>query len=157
MTEATPEDKYTELEFHRKQAVALFNQTWDLMELASRTAVQDDLMIHACHASRYHWSVVGSAIHFQRGEWQLARVYAVLRRPEAAVFHARRCLQLTEDHGFGDFDLAFAYEALARAGFVSGAGDDTDKYYKLAEEAGAAIAKEEDRDWFFENLKTIVR
>ena len=66
----------------RQLAADLFNHAWSLLEQADRTPDQDDEMIHAAHASRYHWGEVGTAGDRARGEWQWARVYAVLGRAE---------------------------------------------------------------------------
>lgn len=104
-----------EQECHRKFAVDLFNLTWDLLDKAMRTAEANDRLLHAVHASRYHWGEIGTPLEVERSEWQVSRVYAVLNRPEAALYHARRCLEICEATGIGDFDLAFAHEALARA------------------------------------------
>ena len=79
-------------------------------------------MIHAAHAGRYPWGEVGTPANRARGEWQCARVYAVLGRAEPALHHARRCLAICEEHGLGDWDLAAAWEALARAALVAGDG-----------------------------------
>jgi len=98
----------------------LYNRVWTLLETANRTAAQTDEMIHAAHASRYHWTVGGQAVNQARGEWQCSRVYAVLGRGEPALWHARRCLELCQEFGLRDWDLAAAYEALARAHLVAG-------------------------------------
>ena len=37
-------------------AAQLFNETWRLLELQGRSEADDDRMIHAAHASRYHWA-----------------------------------------------------------------------------------------------------
>lgn len=58
----------------RKLAADLFNHVWRLLETESRTPEQDDEMLHAAHASRYHWGEVGEGINLARGEWQCARV-----------------------------------------------------------------------------------
>ena len=63
------EPKLTEAEWHRKQAVDLFNFTWTLIDKPDRTPDDDDLMIHAAHASRYHWGVVGTPTNYLRGDW----------------------------------------------------------------------------------------
>ena len=44
---------------HRKLAIELFNHTWTLMDLESRTVEQTDEMLHSAHASTYHWLQVG--------------------------------------------------------------------------------------------------
>jgi len=106
----------------RQLAVDLFNHVWTLMEMPERTRAQDTEMIHAAHASRHHGGEVGTPVNFARGEWQVSRVYTVLGRPEPAIWHARRCLEHCEANGIGDWDLAYAYEALARAHAL--AGDD---------------------------------
>src|SRR5579872_350316 len=99
----------------RRLGIDLFNFVWTLMEKPQRTQEEDDTMIHATHASRYHWGLVGAPANLARGEWQVARVYTLLGRTEPALYHARRCLEICEQHGIGDFDIAFAHEALARA------------------------------------------
>ncbi|MFW5841849.1 MAG: hypothetical protein ACOCU2_01030 [Bacillota bacterium] len=96
-------------------AVNLFNETWDLLEKHPRTKEENALMIHKAHASLYHWLKAGTALEAQRGEWLVSHVYAVLEMGESAVFHANRCLDLTQANAINDFDLTFAYEALARA------------------------------------------
>lgn len=61
-------------EFHKQQAIECFNKTWDLIDLSPRTS-QDDLdMVHRAHASRYHWGIVGEPLHWERGEWMIAKV-----------------------------------------------------------------------------------
>ena len=68
----------------RQLAVDLFNHVWTLLATPDRTMDQDDEMLHAAHASRYHWGEVGDAANRARGEWQCSRVYSVLGRPEPA-------------------------------------------------------------------------
>jgi hypothetical protein len=95
----------------RALAVGLFNYTWTLLEHPDRTPDQDDEMLHAAHASRYHW---GEPVNLSRGEWQVARVYCVLGRAEPALFHARRCVALNEaKDAREDWELGSAYEAMA--------------------------------------------
>src|SRR6202008_682072 len=78
----------------RALAVGLFNYTWTLLENPNRSPEQDDEMLHAAHASRYHWGEVGEKVNLARGEWQVSRVYSVLGRGEPALYHARRCLEI---------------------------------------------------------------
>jgi hypothetical protein len=104
----------------RQLAADLFNHTWRLMALTGRTPDQDDEMVHAAHASRFHWGEVGTPANRARGEWQCSRVYAVLGRGEPARYHAGRCLAVCREHDLRDWDLAAAWEAVARASWVSG-------------------------------------
>src|SRR4030067_183996 len=73
------------------------------------------------------------------GEGQSSRGYAVLARGEAALVHALRSLEICQAHGIGDFDLAYAYEALARAWATLGSAEETSRYLALARETGARI------------------
>jgi hypothetical protein len=144
-----------EQQIHRRLAAELFNHVWSLLEKPGRDQADDDRMLHAAHASRFHWGEIGEPVNFARGEWQVSRVYAVLGRTEPALFHARRCLEICEAHGIGDFDLAFAYEALARASAVAGQGDEAARYAELARQAGEEIAEADDREIFFADLATV--
>jgi hypothetical protein len=141
----------------RLLAAQLFNETWRLLEQQGRTRHDDDTMLHAAHASRYHWGQVPDTTpaHLARGEWQISRVCAVLGRPEPAVHHARRVLDLCQENGIGDWDLAFAYEALARAHAVAGDAPKARQYTDQALAAAAGIAEDDDRALLLTDLETI--
>jgi hypothetical protein len=141
----------------RMLAAQLFNETWRLMEKENRTKEDDDRMIHAAHASRYHWGQVPAATpaHLARGEWQISRVYTVLRRGEPALHHAQRVLDICQANGIGDWDLAFAYESLARACAVAGDAAQARQYTDQALAAVKEIADDEDRDLVLADLETI--
>jgi DNA-binding transcriptional MerR regulator len=139
----------------RKAAADLFNHTWTLLEKGDRTERESDLMIHAAHASRFFWEEIGEPLNHARGEWQIARVYAVLDRPEPALFHARRCLQIAEEDGLGDFDLACAYEALARAHAVAGEREAARRFELLGREAAQRIDDPDDRDLVVADLDAL--
>ena len=129
----------------RRLAVDLFNHVWTLLETTDRTQAQDDEMLHAAHASRYHWGEVGDRPTLARGEWQCSRVYVVLGRAEPALHHARRCLAICEADGIADWDIAAAYEAMARASRLAGDEAGLAKYRALAADALESINDPEDR------------
>jgi hypothetical protein len=130
----------------RRLAAALFNRTWQLLEITDRTALQDDEMLHAAHASRHHWGVVGEPVHRARGEWQCSRVYAALGRAEPALHHARRYLALVEEHALGPFDRGFAHEALARAHQVAGSAEEFTRHLELGHATEATLTDPEERE-----------
>jgi DNA-binding transcriptional MerR regulator len=147
-------------EAHRRLAAELFNHVWRLLEAEERSAEDDDEMIHAAHASRWHWSRTGASDLNQRlavGEWQCSRVYAVLGRGEPALFHARRCLERAE--GGGDavegWVVASAYEAMARASSVHGDRAAFEEWRARARSAAAAIEDEEEREVIEGDLATL--
>jgi hypothetical protein len=129
----------------RQLAAGLFNYVWVLLEKPDRSAEDDDRMVHAAHASRYHWEVAGGPVQWARGEWQCSRVYAVLGRFEPALHHARRCLELATRHGLSPFDVGAAHEALARSYWMAGDAAKTAEHVALARAQSAGISDEEDR------------
>src|SRR4051794_10482199 len=139
----------------RQVAVDLFNGVWRLMETEDRTPAQDDRMLHMAHASRYHWEQAGAAVHLARGEWQCSRVYAVLGRAEPARHHARRVLEICEENGIGDWDLAFAHETLARAAAVAGDQEAKERHLADARRAAEFIHDPADRELLEGDLLTI--
>jgi len=57
---------------HRQLGVDLFNEVWRLV----KSREDDDRMIHAAHASRFHWGEAPECKpeNLARGEWQVSRV-----------------------------------------------------------------------------------
>jgi hypothetical protein len=143
---------------HRMLGVGLYNFTWTLMEKPDRTAEETDLMIHAAHASRYHWEKVAVAVNRARGEWLCSRVYAVLGRAEPALWHAQRCLAIVEagGEGFEDWDRASALEAVARAYAVAGDRAKAERCKALAAAELPKIAEADDRDVIEKDLASIL-
>ena len=142
---------------HRQLGVDLFNRTWTLLDKAERTPADEDELAHCAHASAYHWRHAAECPpeNLARSEWMCSRVYAVLGRPEPALHHARRCLELCDQHGIGDFDLAYAYEALARAHAVAGDLTAARDAAERSRDAGRAIADADDRELFESDLATL--
>lgn len=151
----TAADPTIDQEARRRLAIDLFNHAWTLLETVDRTADQDDEMLHAAHASRYHWGEVGDAANRARGEWQCSRVYVALGRAEPALHHARRCLAICEEHTIGDWDLAAAYEAVARASRLAGDAAELARYRRLATEQLDRISDPEDRKIIAADVATL--
>jgi len=142
---------------HRQLGVDLFNEVWRLME----TREDDERMLHAAHASAYHW---GEAPECEpknraRSEWQVSRVYAVLGRAEPAHHHAQRCLEISEANpeNMEDWDLPFAHEALARAHAVAGNAAESRDHLGTARELAVSLADLEDREHLEEALADLDR
>ena len=144
-------DRETEL----RLAKDLFNHVWTLLETDDRSEAQDAEMTHAAHASCYHWMRVGEPVNRARGEWQCSRVYAVLGRAEPALFHARKVVEICQREGIGDFDMAFGYEAMARAHAVAGDSDEARRSVEQARAACDDVADPDDRELVMADLETI--
>ena len=142
-------------QIHRKLAVDCFNATWDLLDKKDRTEEDSFRMIHTAHASRFHWGEIGTPLEFQRGEWQISRVYSTLGYGKPALLHAKYCHDICAEKKIGDFDMAFACEALARAHNVLGNSGKRDIFIKMATIASESIQITEDKEYFLSELSSI--
>lgn len=141
-------------DLERKLAAHLFNETWRLIEKPDRTAEENILMIHSAHASRYHWQSVGDSSHKAIGEWQISRVYSLLRLSDPALYHARVCLEICETQSFSPFLTGCAHEAMARALSFN---DKTSArlHHQMASELAMLVQDPEDRGILECDLKSI--
>jgi DNA-binding transcriptional MerR regulator len=142
-----------EAEEHRRLGIDLYNRTWTLMDSPG------DEMLHCAHASAYHWMQSGgTAANRARSEWLCSRAYTLLGRSEPALHHARRCLELVDSapREMEEWDLAAAYEAMARAHVTAGETAEAARYKSLGLEAIAKVADGEDRKPIEADLASIV-
>lgn len=139
----------------RTLATELFNHVWTLLDTPDRSSEQDDAMVHAAHASRWHWGRVGSPDQWAVGEWQCSRVYAVLGRGDQALFHARRCLDISAASGADPFVRASAHEALARAHAVLGEFEEARTERNLAYAIAVELDDDDDRGVIEGDLGTL--
>ena len=67
--------------------------------------------------------------------------------------HAEKTIALTEKYGLKDFDLAYAYEALARANATLGNTVKCKKWLEKAKETGSFIEGKENKKTFFRGFR----
>ena len=103
-------------EWHRAQGIECNNSTWEMIE-AERTPENDEEMLRRAYASAYHWAraVRRGPANDARAAWLLAKVQLLAGQPALSLRYAETCLLICQEHGLADFDLAYAYEARARA------------------------------------------
>lgn len=142
-------------DIHRKRAIHLFNETWDLIDMKDRTRDEDSQMLEKAYASLYHWRQVGTKINLVRGYWQVSRVHAILGQGDAAYFYGISGVELCEAEGFGDFDRAFAYESVARAEKCRGNSESMDSWFERGQVASENIAKDQDKKYFLSELVSV--
>jgi hypothetical protein len=142
----------------RQLGVDLYNDTWRLLE-KERTPAEDEELLHQVHASAYHWlrAPESEPKNRARSEWLCSRVYSVLGRAEPALHHAERCLAICEQHAGNveDWDLAFAYEALARASRVAGNEAEAQRYQHRGRELAEQISDPEDKEIVLRDYATL--
>jgi hypothetical protein len=136
-------------------ASELFNYVWQLLEKPDRSARETELMIHAAHGSRFLWEQPGEPVNHARGEWQISRAYASAGRAAEARHHGQLCLEICKQHGIAGFDIAYAYEALARAESVAGDRDGAERYAGLARAAADQVEDGGDRKQLISDLDSI--
>lgn len=139
----------------RQLAADLFNLVWTLLEQPGRSVEDDDRMLHAAHASRFHWGRAGGPEQVAIGEWQCARVYSTLGRAEPALHHARRCLEIAGTADVPRWLVASAHEGLARAYAVAGSREEARAQVTAARAALAEVPDPEDRQVVEDDLAGI--
>jgi uncharacterized protein YndB with AHSA1/START domain len=131
-------------EWHRAQGIACYNSTWEMFE-AERTPENDEEMLRRAYASSYHWARAARRVpaNEARGAWLLAKVQLVAGQPQLSLRYADRCLDLCNENGLADFDLAYAHEARARA--LKALGDDiaAGESWELAKSVPIANAEDQ--------------
>jgi hypothetical protein len=145
---------YTLEEAHKHFAKSINGRVWELLGKPDRSQAENDEMLHAAHACAYHWKFAGTAVHQQRGEWLISHVHAVLGHANETLRYAERCFELTQANKvvMRDFDIAYAFEALARAHAMLGDQKMAEEFLYLAEQAGNGIVNEEDRSIFMSDF-----
>jgi hypothetical protein len=139
----------------RELAIQLFNETWDLIDNQNRMSDEDSQMLEKAYASLYHWRKVGTPLNLARGSWQISRVHALLGHGDSSLMMAKQSLSICEEHGYADFDLAFASEAIARAYAVKKQFEHSSEWIQKAQKDAEGIEKEEDRTYFLSELETV--
>ena len=138
--------------WHRRFAVELFNRSWDLLEQADRSPDDDAEMVAAAFGSAYHWGVVGTDENRALGDHQIAKVASHAGLPAVALHYARRALEAIEIGHFGDWQVAAAYEGMARACAAAGDRSGRDYWVQRCTIALGAVPDAADRSVVAEQL-----
>ena len=76
----------------RHEAIAAFNRAWELIELAERSAADEEEMLAAAFASRHLWDSIGGDDQRAVGDWQIAHVASLLGEADLSLRWAAPCL-----------------------------------------------------------------
>jgi hypothetical protein len=139
---------------HRTLAVEANNSTWEFLGKPLDELTPDDVdeMTNRAYAAAYHWDRAEGRTpqNAERAAWLISRVWVVQGNGPLALHHAERCLRITTEHGYGDFDLGYAHEAMARSLALLGRLDEARAHRQQA--AAVPIADDEDREVFESDL-----
>ncbi len=148
MGEGTPSK-----EFHKRIAIETNEAVWTVLDGAAPELEDLDRALGWAFTSRYHWEEAGTVVNIARAEYMISRVYSAMGQGDLALNHAERCLDLIQSKSeiaivradkslmcrepvaFADFDIVFAYEALARAYSALGRAEECQAYVALARKA----------------------
>jgi hypothetical protein len=146
---------------HRYFGVEFNNTAFKYFDKENKTPDEIEDMIGFAHSSLHHWKLFsgGTIVNVQRGEYMVAKAYALAGNKYEALAHAKKCIELTEKYSgeMKDFDFAFANEVMALAQKINGNNEGYLKYRTIAENLGNEIEDEEDREFYFREFNKYIK
>lgn len=140
----------------KKLAIEAFNKTWSYIDKPNKTNEENEEMIKSAHTSRHYWQKAGGTdLNIVRGDWMISHVYSLIGDGNNALEYAHKCADKTIEIGYDDFDLVFAYEALAFAYKILGDNEQKDYYLMLGYSSIDQVNKQSDKDYCKSQLDLI--
>ena len=104
---------------------------WALLDRSERSDEDDALLLHVAHTSAWCWSRSGGPVEATRAAW----LVVAGPRGDRRCWSTRRASLRWRSHaakrtGIGGFDLAYAYEAMARAAAANGDATEARRWYR---------------------------
>lgn len=130
---------------HRYFAATTNNRAWDL-SIEERDAATDQEMLHAAHASAYHWSIIGTELNQMRATMLLAEVHSLLGFGTSAYKYAEKMKTYFLENDTPDWEIAFTHTIHAHAAFVYGDMSAHAQSYANAQQSIDKISKDVERD-----------
>ena len=116
-----PDPPFDKQQAQRWFAIEFNNRAWDLIEAPQRSEAESEELLHSAHAACLHWLSVGEPINHLRGQVLVTTAYVTLERPDCAVAHAEKILDLTKTvDGQTPFDVASVHGAAGAAFRLAG-------------------------------------
>ncbi|HUR32237.1 MAG TPA: hypothetical protein VM032_00465 [Vicinamibacterales bacterium] len=138
-------------------AVACNNRAWELIEKTARTPADVHEMLHAAHASAWHWARVGTDLNEARANMLLGMAHALASDGPLGLRYASSAFNYFNEHEAPDWEQAFAHATLAAAAKAAGNADLHREHYAEAARLGEAIAAPEDRSVFQRSFAQVPR
>lgn len=132
--------------WHRTFAPRAFNETWDFLDADELSREQEEDMLAATFAQRYHWYHVGDERNRAIADWQVSRVSVVLGYADLARRFGERSLEIAIEYELDPFVQGFAHEAIARAAAEVDDVETFTEHLELAKAALSAVEDDEDRE-----------
>ncbi len=132
-----------------------FNRAWELLDKPARTPAENDEMLLAAMASLWHWGQREDCAPRNRavGYWLVSRVQAA----QGNGLEARRFAARSAMHAAGEpaFFMAYAHEALARAGRILNDEEAVQRHLAEARRLLAEVTDAEERQLLEADLTTL--
>lgn len=119
------------------------NRAWALAESRTRTAADDDEMLHCAHASVLHWGKVGNDHHRALGAMLLGQVHALAGSGALARRYAQDAFDYVTSRESPAWEVAFVHAILANAAAATREPKLHAEQYAIAAKLGAALPEEE--------------
>ena len=116
----------------RTIAVKAYNRCWDLLDAPERTPDDNDELLTAAFAQRYHWRNVGGGQQSIVADWMVGRVAADIGYPDLALHFAQRAFEQVQSGDHPAWLRASLCEGLARAYASAGDADARNEWLDLA-------------------------
>lgn len=136
-------------------AVSCNNRAWQLIEQPGRTPAENHELLHAAHASAWHWARVGTDLNEARAQMLLGFAHAVAGDGPLALRYATASFNYFNEHGAPDWEQAFAHAVLAAAAHAADNAELHREHYAEAARLGAAIADAEEREIFMRSFRQV--
>ncbi len=142
-------------QIRREVAADLFMDVWAMFEI-DRTPEEDDKLLSAAHAYCYHWGEIGTQFDIARANWLLSRTYIELDRPQEGLLYAEKCLKIAQSNDVGEFALACAYEAMARAASSIGNVETAQEWVSKVENIAERMSDADERETILSLVSLII-
>ena len=148
----TPEETAS---WQRRLAAQANNRAWSLAEQPSRTAGEDEQMLHAAHAAMHFWALVGNENNVAHAVQLLAHVHALLGQPAQASGYLARSAPVLQGPQAEPWERALAHAVAAQVAAAAGNAANHRLHHQQAVAQIAALPDPEDRAILEATLRVI--
>lgn len=140
---------------HQFFSTHCFNQTWNILDDAERSAKAREEMLLLSFASLWHWTQRADCTEQTRsvGYWLVSRVYATLGQGAGASEFAAKCLEVSSS--LLPFYRGYAHESMARALRLLGKDDEAVAHLAEAGRCAEQVADPQERSLLETDLSGI--
>ena len=133
------------------------NRAWALTESISRSAEEDEEMLHAAHAAMYFWRMVGNASNRAHAAQLLAHTYGLLKLAHPARHYLKQSQPFFLEQESAPWERALAHAVAANVAAAAGEAEPHARHYAEAERLVAALPDPEDRAILGATMRVVPR